>query len=453
MASGNTLLKRLINVNHFTVTGSYFEQSNDGVISLNIDVKPHKRHANLCPICGRRCSQYDHISTQKRSWRALDMGGILVYLHHLSHRVVCPEHGVSTAQVPWAYNASRFTKEFDLSVAWMARYLPRSVICEAMRIDWKTVGRCVSRAKSFLDPHPERRYDGLKRIGIDETSYRKGHKYLTVVVNHDTNTVVWAAAGHSHEVLSEFFKLLNQEQRDSIEVVTGDGARWIDSCIKQYVPHVKRCIDPFHVVQWATESIDNLRKELWREAVTEKKKVDKQHQKGRGRPKQGDEAMGKRKQAQDNVFQLQGFKYALGKAPENLTSFQKVRLETIKTYHPKLYRAYELKEMLRLTLKLEDVEEAKSVLKKWYWKASHSRQKTIQTLAKKIRRHEENILNAIRYKTSNARIEATNNKIKLVVRKAYGFRNIKNLIDMVLLVCSNIKIPLPNRPSGAETLI
>lgn len=452
MASGNTLLKRLINVNHITVTGSSFEQADDGVITLNIDVKPHKHHANICPKCGRRCQGYDLISPEKRSWRALDMGCILVYLHYQSHRIKCHEHGVVTAGVPWAYSGSRFTKEFDLSVAWMARYLPRSVVCEAMRIDWKTVGRCISRAKDFLDPHPEKRYDGLKRIGIDETSYRKGHKYLTVVVNHDTNTVVWAAPGHSHDVLAEFFKLLSKEQRDSIEIVSGDGARWIDSCIKEYVPHVKRCIDQFHVVQWATESIDSLRKELWREALSEKKKVDKQHKKEKGRPKQDDEIMAKRKQAQDNVSQLQGFKFALGKAPENLTSFQKISLETIKTCHPKLYRAYELKEMLRLILKLEDVEEAKSALKKWYWRASHSHQKVVRMLAKKIRRHEQNILNAIRYKTSNARIEAMNNKIKLIVRKAYGFRSVENLIDMVLLVCSDIKIPLPNRPGSTQTL-
>lgn len=98
------------------------------------------------------------------------------------------------------------------------------------------------------------------------------------------------------------------------------------------------------------------------------------------------------------------------------------------------------------------MEEAKSALKKWYWRASHSHQKVVRMLAKKIRRHEQNILNAIRYKTSNARIEAMNNKIKLIVRKAYGFRSVENLIDMVLLVCSDIKIPLPNRPGSTQTL-
>lgn len=446
MASSNTLLKRLTNVNGLVVTGFDFDQDNDGVVSLNINVRPHKRLDDRCPKCGRRCQGYDSVSTETRSWRALDFGGILVYLHYQTHRIECPEHGVSTASVPWSYPGSRFTKDFDLSVAWMARYLPRSVVCEAMRIDWKTVGRCISRAKNYLEPHPEKRFDNLVNIGIDETSYRKGHKYITVVVNHDTNAVVWAAPGHNHEVLSQFFELLSDEQRQSIQTVSGDGARWIDSCIKQYVPHAHRCVDPFHVVQWATESIDQLRKNLWRQALTDKREINQANPRGRGRPAVNDNEAIKRKQAQSRVQELQGFKYALGKAPENLTESQKLRLELVKQCHPILYRAYQLKEWLRLLLKMDDVDEAQTELKRWYWHASHSRQPVIKELGKKIRRHEPNILNAIRYKMSNARIEATNNKIKLIIRKAYGFRNIQNMIDMVLLVCSNIKIPLPNRP-------
>lgn len=113
--------------------------------------------------------------------------------------------------------------------------------------------------------------------------------------------------------------------------------------------------------------------------------------------------------------------------------------------NPKLNRAYQRKEELRLILKNNDPDVAAEELKHWYWKASHSRIDEIKELAKKIKRHKEHILNAIRYKMSNARIEATNNKIKLIIRKAYGFRNIYNMIDMVYLVCSRIRIPLPNR--------
>ena len=112
---------------------------------------------------------------------------------------------------------------------------------------------------------------------------------------------------------------------------------------------------------------------------------------------------------------------------------------------PQLFRAYSLKESLRLLLKISNVDEAEKELKKWRWRASHSRIPAFKELYEKIKRHSDHILNTIRFGMSNARIEATNNKIKLVIRKAYGFRNTDNMIDMVYLVCSDLNIPLPNR--------
>ena len=104
-----------------------------------------------------------------------------------------------------------------------------------------------------------------------------------------------------------------------------------------------------------------------------------------------------------------------------------------------------LKEHLRMALKMSSRDEAKAELSTFFWKATHSRISVFKELAYKIRRHEEHILNTIDSKLSNARVESINNKIKLFIRKAYGFKNIQNLLDMILLGCSNILIPLPNR--------
>ena len=117
----------------------------------------------------------------------------------------------------------------------------------------------------------------------------------------------------------------------------------------------------------------------------------------------------------------------------------------IATENPKLYRAYQLKERLRILLKSDNLEDAERELKSWLRWASHCRIPVMYALGQKIRRHAEHILNTIRLGMSNARIEAINNKIKLIVRKAYGFRNIENMLDMVYLVCSDLHIPLPNR--------
>ena len=194
---------------------------------LRIKARPNAWHKNDCPHCGRRCSGYDTAATNPKVWRALDWGVLLVEIECRTHRVVCPKHGIVTAAVPWAYPGSGFTKEFDLTVTWLAEYLPRSAVANFMRIDWQTVGNCISRSLHDLEPERSRRLNGLVHIGIDETSYRKGHKYITVAVNHDTNTVVWVADGHGKSVLEQFYKYLTDEQLAGIKVVTGDGARWI----------------------------------------------------------------------------------------------------------------------------------------------------------------------------------------------------------------------------------
>lgn len=103
------------------------------------------------------------------------------------------------------------------------------------------------------------------------------------------------------------------------------------------------------------------------------------------------------------------------------------------------------KEELRLVLKMP-AEAAQDSLKRWYWRASHSRIEEIKELARKIKRHTENIFNTMRYGLSNARNEAVNNKIKVLLRRSYGFRNLESMCSFVMLMCSSLKIPLPNRP-------
>ncbi len=445
MVYANTLCKKLLNVKHAVIEDAYFFLDQDGVNHFKIHARADKWHQDDCPFCHKRCPRYDRKSDHPRTWRSLDFGATLVEIEALTHRVECPEHGVVTAFIPWAYPGSCFTRDFDLTVAWLAVYLPRSVVSEYMRIDWETVGRCINRTLHDIEPERSKRLDGLVNIGIDETSYKKGHKYITVIVNHDTNTVVWAAQGHGKGVLTQFYKQLTPKQLSSIKVVTGDGARWITECVNEYTPHCERCVDPFHVVQWAMEALDEVRREVWRDAYTEFTRLSKEHPRQKGRPKDGDPKTAILNAAKAKADEIKNSAYALGKAPENLTENQRNRIAMIAENNNRLYRAYRLKETLRLTLKIKDTVEAENSLKRWLWWASHSRIEAFKELYLKVKRHREHILNAIRFGMSNARIEATNNKIKLIVRKAYGFRNIQNMLDMVYLVCSKLRVPLPNR--------
>lgn len=449
MVSTNTLCKKLLNVKSAVIEGANFYTDEDGVNHILIHARPNVWHEDDCPFCHKRCRRYDKKNPHPRIWRGVDWGSTLVEISYDTHRIECPEHGVLVADVPWAYPGSGFTKDFDLTVGWLATYLPKSTVSEYMRIDWETVGRCVHRTMNDIEPEISRRLDGLVNIGIDETSYKKGHKYITIVVNHDTNTVVWAAQGHGKSVLTQFYRQLTPEQLSSIRVVTGDGAKWITECVNAFTPGCERCVDPFHVVEWAMEALDEVRREAWREAYDEALQLATEHHGKKGRPSADDVEASMVKDARAKANEIKNSAYALGKAPEHLTENQQAKVEMIAKNNNRLYRAYCMKEMLRLLLKMKDVNEAEAELKQWLWRASHSRIDAFKKLYQKVKRHKEHILNAIKLGMSNARIEAINNKIKLIIRKAYGFRNIQNMLDMVYLVCSDLRITLPNRKSKA----
>lgn len=422
------ILKSILNVKHTCIDDMCFLPNG----SISIKVHATKGEQCRCGICGKKCVHYDN-GRGERYWRTCDWNNHIVYISAKEPRVECPIHGVVAARVPWARHNSRFTREFEELVTWLAMNCSKTAVALLMRISWNTVGPIISRVKKELDVDPSARFDGLVNIGVDETSYKKGHKYITVVINHDTGKVIWVHEGHGKKVFSEFFKLLSKEQLESIRLVSGDGAKWIQECIDEFCNNAERCIDPFHVVQWAVEAMDEVRKEVWKSV----KETTYEPKRKRGRPKKNTPP--KDTAAKD----LKGSRYALGKAPENLTKKQETQLEYIAISSPKLYRAYLLKEKLRLIFRCEDRESAKEELDSWIKWAQHCRIKVFVELQRKIKRHYDAILAAIENHLSNAILEATNRKIKLSIYMAYGFRNIDNLIDMVMLRCSDLDVLLP----------
>ena len=233
MATLNNLFRKLLNVNTAVFNNMRIETDQYGVTSVTVTARVKRKESHRCPVCGRKCSGYDQGGRKVRRWRALDMCGLFLFIETSQERILCSEHGVQYPAVPWAYEGSRFTRDFDRTAAWLACQLSRKAVAEYLRIDWETVGRCLSRARKDIEPDLKKRLDGLVHIGIDETSYRKGHKYITVIVDHDRNRVVWLHDGHGKSVLEKFYKELTDEQRKRIRVVTGDGARWITECVEE----------------------------------------------------------------------------------------------------------------------------------------------------------------------------------------------------------------------------
>lgn len=426
-----TLLKSILNVNCIKIKNIEFMQSTQSLF-IYVDMTNGKKHR--CPICNKKCPGYDS-TTKSRKWRSLDFGSCKVFIVADVCRICCEEHGVLTESVPWAYHHSNFTKEFEEQIAYLAIHLNKTEVSKIMRIAWNTVGEILSRTRKRLEPDYKVRFKNLRRIGIDETSYRKGHKYVTVVVDHDTNQIVWVHDGHDKETLKLFMEELTQEQREAIELVSGDGARWLKSCVDEYLPNAKFCIDGYHVVSWTIEAMDTLRKELWHQDKANKRNAPKR---GRGRPGKDETVI------KSNPKFKKSYKYALGKNPENLSKYQADCLYEVKELYPKLFRGYQLKEGLRIIFQLPKGQ-VKEALDKWLSWARRSQIKPFVELYKKIKRHYDAIIATTEYNLSNARIESMNNKIKVLIRQSYGFRNIENMIDMIMIVCSNLssKIQLP----------
>ena len=263
----NSLIKRLLRIDKIVVKGVYFENYSDEE-TLIIRAQPQMRDTNRCPLCGKRCPGYDSASKIRR-WRSLDFGTQRVYIEASAPRVKCTEHGVVVARVPWARHRSDYTYDFETAVTWFTLHATAQDVAEYFRIEWHTVGAIAKRVQEALENSEPSRFDNLVAIGIDETSYKKGHKYMTVVVDHNTGGLIWARKGYGKEILTEFFKELTNEQRAKIKYVTADGARWIADCITDYCPNAERCVDPFHVVGWANDALDEVRKAAIRAAKKE----------------------------------------------------------------------------------------------------------------------------------------------------------------------------------------
>ena len=160
-------------------------------------------------------------------------------------RVSCNEHGVVVAHVPWARHDAGHTLAFDQTVAWLVTQCSKCAVTELMRIAWRTVGAIVARVWADVEVVGDR-LDGLTRIGIDEIAYKRGYRYLTVVVDHDSGRLLWAAPGRDRATLRKFFDLLGAERSALITHVSADQADWIAEVVAERCPQAVQCADPFY---------------------------------------------------------------------------------------------------------------------------------------------------------------------------------------------------------------
>lgn len=263
------------------------------------------------------------------------------------------------------------------------------------------------------------RLAGLRRIGIDEIAYRKGHRYLVVVIDHETGRIVWSGEGRRRETVAAFFTALGHERARQLTHMSADGAQWIGDVVADHAPQAMRCLDAFHAVGWITDALDEVRRAVWNELRG-----------GRGRSTPESKAKGAR--------------WALWKNPERLNDKQKATLATIQATNRPLYRAYLLKEQFREIFKVKG-ETGRLLLKAWLRWAARSKIPALVKVAQKVRRHLDEIHNTLDCGLSNVRSEATNTHLRVLTRRAYGYKSAQGLIAMANLTRSGLCPPLPGR--------
>jgi transposase len=405
-------LARLLDVERAVVEAVLVEE--DAIV---VRVRPRRRDVSRCGVCGRRARGYDRGEGARR-WRALDLGSTRAYVEAEAPRVECRRHGVVVARAAWARHGSRFTRAFEQQVTWLATHCSKSAICELMRISWPTVGRIIERVVADERARQGDPLEGLTRIGIDELSFRKGQRYITVVVDHDTARLVWAAEGRDKQTVLAFFDQLGSERTAGIRLVSSDLGEWITRAVMERCPQATLCLDPYHVVALASSALDEVRREVWQQA------------------RQAGDTSGAR--------WLKGARWALWKRPERLTERQQAKLATIEHVNRRLYRAYLLKEQLRLVFHSEPTE-AVPLLDGWLGWARRCRIPSFVKLAKTITANREGIAATLTHRLSNARTEAINTTLRLITRRAYGFHSAQALIALALLTIGGLRPALPGR--------
>tara|TARA_Y100000294_G_scaffold173578_1_gene190016 strand:+ start:275 stop:1402 length:1128 start_codon:yes stop_codon:yes gene_type:complete len=330
------------------------------------------------PECGKTCRIYDH--RKERQWRHLDTMQFQTIMHCRIPRVNCAEHGTKSMEMGWAEKNSRFTALFErLSIDVLLGCQNQTKVKELLKLSWDEVHLIQEKAvqRGF-----GRRVGGeLRHLGVDEKSFLRGHRYVTVLSDLDNPRVLDVACDRREEFLEELVNKLWQQQRDQITAVVLDMWGPFIHAVEQRLPRVDIVHDTFHIAKYLGEAVDKVRKKENRKFV-----------------KQDDDT-------------LKGTKYLRLTNPNRWTELQEALFEELKDKGLKVGRAWSIKEMFSEFWEYRYEKAARNCFKKWYWWATHARLKPMAEVAKKLKRHLDNILTYLKHRITNAVFEGLNSKI------------------------------------------
>lgn len=356
-----------------------------------ITLAPVEGARPFCSVCGENGDRLHTYGT--RRVRDLNLAHARVDLVVPNRKLRCATCGtIRTEGHSFLDPYRRHTLRFERAVAELCRHLPIKQVADHYRLSWHAVKEIDKRRLEREVGTPC--YDGLRLLAVDEVAVHKGHTYLTTVLDLETGRIVWVGKGRTEATLSSFFGELTPEQRQSIEAVASDMASGFRTAVEKACPHVAQVYDLFHVVaKYSREVVDVVRTE-------EAKKQDEAGRK-----------------------LIKGSRYLLLKNAPNLLTSQRKALRELLAANKNLNTVYVLKDQLKRIWDYKHPAWARKALDQWCALAQASGIAALATFARNLRRHEKGIVNHCRYPLHTGRLEGINNKIKVIKRQAYGFRD------------------------------
>jgi transposase len=383
-----------------------------GKRDVEVTLRPKTRL--LCCPCGKQLrAAYDR---RRRRWRHLDLGRHRLWLVYEIRRIECPDCGVRTEELPWARPKARHTRDFEDMVLWLAQRTDRTSVATLMRCSWETVTAIINRGVAeLLD---ERRLTTLYRIGVDEICYRHPHRYLTIIGDHQTGTVIDIQPGRSEESLANFYQSQSDSDLSQIEAVSMDVSAAYTKATRTHLPHATICFDPFHIMQWVNRALDA----VYAQAASGPDKITM------------------------TSAQWRSTRWALRTGENKLTDNKRALVNQIARSNRHIGRAWTLKEQLRDLYRLDHPPgTARQLLRAWITAAKRSRIPAFVALGKRLQVYFDAVLAAVELGLSNALIEGINAKIRLINARGYGHHSAQALTSMIYLTLGGLHPQLPTR--------
>jgi transposase len=375
--------------------------------SLTIELKPKDDYIKRCSRCGTPVEEVHDVV--ERRVRDMPFGPYDLWLIFPQSRLRCPKCGPTMEDIPWLDRYQRVTKRLSELIGRFAQVMPIKRVAELLHVSWDTVKQIDKRSLAArLGPMEASDFSGVRRIAIDEFALHRGQRYATLVVDVDTKRVLWVNRGRDAEALAGFFTALGAEGRKRIEAVVIDLARPFVKAVKTHCPDAAIVYDLFHaLLRYTAKVLDRVR-------------MDEANKIARPSPDRH------RLNAENlrRIITGKGARWLLLRDRSNLrSSAERVRLEELLAVNKSLFTVYVLKEDLRQLWRLRDPVLAREAWEDWYLRASESGIPAVIRFANRLKLESEYIINHALYPLHTSLLEGINNKVKVMKRIAYGYRD------------------------------